>query len=388
MNSNDDSPIDFYNKVFDSYKSEDYFDETTITINYTKNIVSTDKSERLYKIDSLSLESSQSDNSNDNLKKFINTCNDNLKKNIYSDEWQLFYLYKELFQFFISARGRCNYFRGQSHNYPLVPGILRKNIQNSYRKDFENLYLKIANEFPEKITYFELKSSNNIEDREYQLSLLQHYGFKTSLLDITSNPYIAMLFMLSEQFTEYKEPAFFLFQVDENLHRNKHLFTEVRKSKLNERIIAQKGAFLNFDKIFSNKAFDIERILSIKIVLHFSDKKYLDYIASEKEKLSQIELAESSKIDNGQSDYFALLEKEIEQSKIECLRFIKDELSQKLREYYFLKKNFFRILKNGFNICQINMNQAGVKRYHYKYDIFFLYFCSRCGLCIVTEIYL
>ena len=74
MNSNDDSPIDFYNKVFDSYKSEDYFDETTITINYTKNIVSTDKSERLYKIDSLSLESSQSDNSNDNLKKFINTC--------------------------------------------------------------------------------------------------------------------------------------------------------------------------------------------------------------------------------------------------------------------------------------------------------------------------
>ncbi|MDP5885788.1 hypothetical protein [Streptococcus mutans] len=150
MNSNDDSPIDFYNKVFDSYKSEDYFDETTITINYTKNIVSTDKSERLYKIDSLSLESSQSDNSNDNLKKFINTCNDNLKKNIYSDEWQLFYLYKELFQFFISARGRCNYFRGQSHNYPLVPGILRKNIQNSYRKDFENLYLKIANEFPEK----------------------------------------------------------------------------------------------------------------------------------------------------------------------------------------------------------------------------------------------
>ncbi|MDP5885789.1 FRG domain-containing protein [Streptococcus mutans] len=210
-----------------------------------------------------------------------------------------------------------------------------------------------------------MKSSNNIEDREYQLSLLQHYGFKTSLLDITSNPYIAMLFMLSEQFTEYKEPAFFLFQVDENLHRNKHLFTEVRKSKLNERILAQKGAFLNFDKIFSNKAFDIERILSIKIVLHFSDKKYLDYIASEKEKLSQIELAESSKIDNGQSDYFALLEKEekeIEQSKIECLRFIKDELSQKLREYYYFEEVLFPDFEKRLQYLSNKYESSGSKK--------------------------
>ena len=248
-----------------------------------------------------------------------------------------------MFQFCIgkAKTGSCNYFRGQSHHYDLVPGILRGNVQNSYRKEFESLYLKIANEFPDKVSYFDFRSSDSIEQREYQLSLLQHYGLKTSLLDITKNPYIAMLFMLSEQFNKYKEPTIYLFNIDEQVHRKKHLFTEVKKSEKNERIIAQQGAFLNFDKIFNNKSFDIEKITCIKIVLHFSEDYYTNYLDEEKKNLSNIEKLDDS---DSKADYEQLLDREkqqIQNSKLNCLKFIKDELTQKLREYYYFEEDLF-----------------------------------------------
>ena len=186
----------FYNKVYKSYKSENYFNETIIRIKYIKNL--TDSSERAYKIRSLSLDNRLNDNKSEEIEKFVDLCNEKLQQQETSIAWQLFYLYKELFQQFIDeGQQGCNYFRGQSDNHDLVPGILRNRVSNSYREEFEQLYLKIAHEFPEKISYFRLNDVKNLEEREYQLSLLQHYGLKTSLLDITSNPYIAMLFMLS-----------------------------------------------------------------------------------------------------------------------------------------------------------------------------------------------
>ena len=343
MNNFSEWTEDSYNKIFQNYKSENYFDEVKIVINYTKNI-SAKPDERQYKI--ISLQISGHDESNkyfNELKSFIEKFNRVLLEERVPDNWQLFYVYKELFQFCIGKlkKGSCNYFRGQSHHYDLVPGILRKNVQNSYRKEFESLYLKIANEFPDKVSYFDFGSSESIEQREYQLSLLQHYGLKTSLLDITKNPYIAMLFMLSEQFNEYKEPTIYLFNIDEQIHRKKHLFTEVKKSKKNERIIAQQGAFLNFDKIFNNKSFDIEKITCIKIVLHFSENSYKKYLDEEKENLSNIEKLDDSV---SKADYEQLLDserKQIQNSKFNCLKFIKDELTQKLREYYYFEEDLF-----------------------------------------------
>jgi hypothetical protein len=333
---------DSYNKILQNYKSEDYFDEVKIVINYTKNI-SAQPDERQYKI--ISLQISEHNEGNDyfnELKNFIEKFNKVLIEDRVPDNWQLFYVYKELFQFCISKakKGSCNYFRGQSHHYDLVPGILRKNVQNSYRKEFESLYLKIANEFPDKVSYFNFKSADSIEQREYQLSLLQHYGLKTSLLDITKNPYIAMLFMLSEQFNEYKEPTIYLFNIDEQIHRKKHLFTEVKKSKKNERIIAQQGAFLNFDKIFNNKSFDIEKIICTKIVLHFSENSYIKYLDEEKENLSNIQQLDD--FDKVSYEEFLDTEKnQIQNSKFNCLKFIKDELTQKLREYYYFEEDLF-----------------------------------------------
>ncbi|WP_042655110.1 FRG domain-containing protein, partial [Actinobacillus pleuropneumoniae] len=166
---------------------------------------------------------------------------------------------------------------------------------------------------------------------------ITHYGLKTSLLDITSNPYIAMLFMLSSSFDEYREPTLFLFKIDETLHRDKHLFTEVRKSKLNERIVAQKGAFLNFDKIFMNKHFDVKKICSVKITLNFSDDEYVKKLDHQIEQITKLLSEDNAELNKEElNNYLILFENEkqkLEDSKKQCLKEIKSELSQKLREY-------------------------------------------------------
>ena len=339
-----------YNDLLDNYKQGNFFDEAVINIKYTKNILSNDNGERLYKIVGLELDISDSDERKEKLSRFIDICNEAINKNKYPTDWQIFYLYKELFQFFINDKIKYNYFRGQSSKHDPLPGILRSTIQNSYRLNFENLYRKISKEFPDKIEYIELKNDESIEERENQLSLLQHYGLKTSLLDITSNPYIALLFMLSGRFDEYKEPSLFMFKIDENYGGSDYLFTEVRKDKINERIIAQKGAFLNFDKLCFKKK--LKKIPLVKIVLQFSTEKLLDEIQSERNKLEEMasEIYSSSgekrdaQIIEEKSEYLKILEEEknkIEESKLLCLNFMHDELIRKLSEYYYFEEDLF-----------------------------------------------
>lgn len=339
-----------YNDLLDNYKQGNFFDEAVIIIKYTKNILSNDNGERLYKIIGLELNISDSDERKDRLIRFIDICNEAINKNKYPKDWQIFYLYKELFQFFINDKIKYNYFRGQSSKHDPLPGILRSTIQNSYRLNFENLYRKISKEFPDKIKYVELKNDESIEERENQLSLLQHYGLKTSLLDITSNPYIALLFMLSRRFDKYKEPTLFMFKIDENYVGGDYLFTEVRKDKINERIIAQKGAFLNFDKLCFEKK--LKKIPLVKIILQFSSEEFLNEIQSERSKLEEIvsEVSSSSEeerdaqIIEERSEYLKILEmeeNEIEESKLICLNFMHDELIKKLREYYYFEEDLF-----------------------------------------------
>lgn len=339
-----------YNELLNKCTKSEIFDEAIIRIIYTKNIFDNGNGSRLYKIIRLECDYSEDEDRNKNLKKFIKNCNDSIQNNKYPNDWQIFYLYKELFQLLINDQVKYNYFRGQSGSDDPLPGILRNSVPNSYRANFENLYRKISKEFPDKIEYVELKDNSRIEDRENQLSLLQHYGLKTSLLDITSNPYIALLFMLSRKFDEYKEPSLFLFRINENYDDEDYLFTEVRKDKINERIIAQKGAFLNFDKLCFNR--EIQKIPSVKIILKFSSEELLKEIDLDSSKLkemeSEIDISTGKEEDvliiEKKSDYLKILETEkrqVEASKIDCLNFINEELIKKLREYYYFEEDLF-----------------------------------------------
>ena len=149
------------------------------------------------------------------LNKVIKPINDAIRNNkfCYSSSnmgktisWQIFYLLKEIISYC-----ECNYYRGQSDNYTLNPGILRKSINEEYLNRFEDEYLELSRTYPNQLSYYK---PQKFLERESALSLLQHYGFKTSLLDITSDPYIAMLFMMSNSINLYKEPTLYLFDVD------------------------------------------------------------------------------------------------------------------------------------------------------------------------------
>ena len=115
-------------------------------------------------------------------------------------------------------------------------------------------------------------------------------------------------------------------------------------------LIAQKGTFLNFDKLCFKKQF--KKIPLVKIVLQFSSEKLLDEIQSERNKLEEIasEIDSTSgekryaQIIEEKSEYLKILEEEknkIEESELLCLNFMHDELIRKLREYYYFEEDLF-----------------------------------------------
>lgn len=132
-----------YEELVTTYNKANFFDESAIQINYIKNILGdTYDKERPYRIISIEDKTFNNEDRPKKLKEFIDRCNKQLTGSCARASWQIFYLYKELFQFFINDKDNYNYFRGQSNNEDLLPGILRESVQSSYRSNFESLYQK------------------------------------------------------------------------------------------------------------------------------------------------------------------------------------------------------------------------------------------------------
>lgn len=201
----EEEELSLYEEMISKYEENKYFEENTIAIDYVTNVYAENNEEvRAYMLTGVRLISSTTESISDYLQSVVNICDSAIKNEIQPNGWQVFYVYKELLQLLLKKEYGFNYFRGQSHNHPLLPGVMRDYVDLSYVKDFETIFHKMSYEFPDRINYTEFEDEGSISAREYDLSLLQHYGLKTALLDITKNPFIAMLFMLEDSIDDYK----------------------------------------------------------------------------------------------------------------------------------------------------------------------------------------
>lgn len=217
--------------------------------------------------------------------------------------WTIFYTLKELISIFdgrrtktenivlnnsssdlIVSRFKYNYFRGYSNNkHDAIPAVFRnrtyhgeKNSDQFYSK-FEGLYQKIAREYPEELEY---DSNIGSSKRNDAFSRLQHYGFGTCLLDMSRNPYTALLFMIDGE--DFHTPKFELFEIEEEKHRDKNIVYLPEKFQKNKRLIAQNGAFLHYEKLYN--------LLEKECRKDIAKKEYNpDTIRDVKEKLEALE---------------------------------------------------------------------------------------------------
>lgn len=190
--------------------------------------------------------------------------------------WSAFYALKEIIDIIRESitREYKLYFRGQGGDWPLQPTLYRDGeggYSDDFRAQYDNIYESIANKFPHEIEYV---SESGSEKRASNLAILQHYGLGTPLVDITENPFIAMLFMTNNYkfVKDHCSPKLDIFFVRED--GNNTLFQEVRSKDHNLRITVQKGAFLNFEKLDDDLIYGKNKLDRISINLKYDDDSY------------------------------------------------------------------------------------------------------------------
>lgn len=326
-----------------------------------------------YKILELTTDITESNNvrlNNEVIKKI-----EKINKKIHAEkshiEWKLFYLIKELLQSFVGTGGeeKFNYFRGQASDWELVPGIFRKDISESYVSNFENIYRDIAYEYPHELKYIEYSNEQNIE-RSKQLAILQHYGLRTSLVDITKNPYIAMLFMVSDSSkNNFENGTIDLYRINESEHQEKNIFMPVAKSEKNKRLSAQKGAFFDYDSLFDLKKTEISTIDRIIIKICYPneliEKQIRDELSESEELINYLEKHTIEDIpDETKPQLIKMVKDNIEQLKLieglypdlknDIFDTVRKEIKNKLEEYFYFEKNLFPDLDKYIGYIQSN----------------------------------
>lgn len=189
------------------------------------------------------------------LSKMLNNTDTQKSYTVTHKSWSIFYAFKELIDLIQSSNANeldekyRLFYRGQAGGWELRPTIFRsgkRGYTDQFRNNYEQIYKSIARKFPERVKYI---LPENQDERAANLAELQHYGLGTPLIDITENPFIALLFMVEGYSSKVDKPepqldVYFCRKDGKNM-----LFQEVKYAQNNPRIIAQKGAFLNFEKM-------------------------------------------------------------------------------------------------------------------------------------------
>lgn len=267
MSEYTDSDID-YQKLKEEYDPKKVFD----TLNIVISIKDTKYDDQLsYVIDGISFRNKCE---TEFMKSLTTKLSDHFKETDLlksfspsHKSWSAFYLFKELIDCIESnSESKQCYYRGQTSNWPLAPTIFRegrKGFTDNFRESYNKIFGDIKRRFPHQFKANSNKPSEEALNKATELSILQHYGFGTPLLDITENPFVAMLFMTHnyEQTVPFLPELDVFFVVPNGDHR---LFQSVRIEDDNPRLIAQQGAFLDFDYL-GNIQSKIGKINSAKI---------------------------------------------------------------------------------------------------------------------------
>ena len=274
--------------------------------------------------------------------------------------WSVFYLLKELITALSSSN--YNFYRGQGSNWATRPSIFRPlkligDIEDeiNFYEDFEKLYQQVSREYPDNIKYIELEHDELIDERADELATLQHYGLPTSLLDVTENPFIALLFMLESD--EFSNPQIEFYKFNPQKDVDDSLLTFTHKKNNNKRIKAQKGAFINYDKInrfikidgkewnLSDRYRKIDRIL-VEIILDLEGyKSYLDSLRLDSKELNEEEKFRK-KIKAEKDKFFpeegsGAAKEERKKNINEIFENLRQELMKKLNEFHYFQRDLY-----------------------------------------------
>lgn len=353
----------FYLNFDNLYNEDDYFERLDIEVFITIPQI-TVSTEKLYEISSVQCNNVYKKNQKLNLFKYgTRKINRNLTNYLFngSEKWQLFYLYKELTQLFENTFNdniSKNFYRGQAHNWPMKAGLFRDDIIDEFKVEFENIYQDIAYKYPDIIQYKELKeckdiNSQDFRTRELDMAYLQHYGLRTTLIDITENPFIALLFLTSNE-NDFKQATFDMYNISIDSHSVHNIFSRVKMLNRNKRIIAQKGAFFNFEKIRFLKKINenIEKIPMVRVTIDY-ELKYIKYLKAYRRNRKKLLKRKRIDLKNKNKD---LLKVENERkynqnSKDELQTFkVHSEYFKKGLEIAILRSNIFAIQREIVNL--------------------------------------
>lgn len=183
---------------------------------------------------------------------------DDSKKVVHKDT--IFELLKEYFSNIDSSNENI-LFRGQTKGYAPIPSLFRKDYSH-LRENDEEYYKMIYVDNPHE---FEGMSPSKT-DLKF-ISKIQHYDYPTCLLDVSTNPYKALGFVVDKLTEENldvdNKPCLYIFKlrntankvyesdtqekIDNQIH-TLPLIIPARNKRTNERLFAQSGQFIYFSQ--------------------------------------------------------------------------------------------------------------------------------------------